>query len=345
MNVKNSILLLLCLVPILASCGKEEPIVGNREPALTEAQMQWKGHQRSIAATDPLYLSLEVVEDGYKMIRAYRPKALESKDQVEWGWRFTVKNKSQTDLPVTVKYQLLDKDSFELTTDTESRRIKAGETITIQNSSTMTYDDAQKVARSGWRLSSGEDRQNQAQVGGSKGRREEGMIRSVEIPTPQQEYGKQLAESREQQEEFWKQAEASRKLQEEQRQLLAESARQREEESKRQLSESQNPQGVALAQSQAEESKKQQEEYQRQLEESKAEAEKQRKAYWDSVEESKRQAEEAWKLQVEYRRQKEEAGRQLEKSAEQQKRFDQILTTWEEQQKQYQKYLDKLEQK
>jgi len=156
--VRNSLyailsVLLLYFVLIITSCG-------DRQPSLSSAQMQWKMYNRNVDTDDPNY-PLEVIEDGYKMIRAYRTKAMTIKgtkipatNEVEWGWKFTVKNKSKKDFNVTVEYILKDKDLFKVASDTKySQYVKTGKIVTIQSTSTMSYERAKRVVGNGWEIS------------------------------------------------------------------------------------------------------------------------------------------------------------------------------------------------
>src|SRR3990172_4242843 len=89
------------------------------QPKLTKEQTEWTLYHRNADTDEPNY-PLEVTEDGYKMIRVFRQETkkdgtlgIPTKYIVEWGWKFTVKNKSHARLLVSVSYTLRDKDDFD----------------------------------------------------------------------------------------------------------------------------------------------------------------------------------------------------------------------------------------
>ena len=80
-----------------------------RQPALTEKQKQWILFHRNVDTKDPDY-PLEVLEDGYKMIRVGKREARTIKGTeipasvyVEWGWKLTVRNRSSKSVRVSVR--------------------------------------------------------------------------------------------------------------------------------------------------------------------------------------------------------------------------------------------------
>lgn len=132
----------------LSSCS-------NDKPHLSRKHMEWKMFNRNLKIDDPNY-PVELIEDGYKMIKAYRVKARAIKgiefpdtDEVEWGWKATMRNKINRRLKVTIRYILKDKDEFEITFDTHTEYIEPNETITIRSTSTMDYNNLERVASSG----------------------------------------------------------------------------------------------------------------------------------------------------------------------------------------------------
>lgn len=128
----------------------------NSNPQLTTKEMEWKIFNRTVDTNDPNY-PLEIIEDGYKMIRAFREEGekikdveIHTNDKVEWGWRYTVKNKSNKSLKVGVTYILKDIDYFNITSDYESVYINPGEIITIRSTSYMDFQNVTRVFYSGW---------------------------------------------------------------------------------------------------------------------------------------------------------------------------------------------------
>src|SRR3990172_1427152 len=129
------------------------------QPKLTNEQTEWTLNHRNVDTDEPNF-PLEVTEDGYKMIRAFRQEA--KKDStlwipttytVEWGWKFTFKNKSHNRLLLSVSYTLRDKDDFELDADQGSEYALPGRTETIRSTSFMDYDTAKRVSNSIWTIS------------------------------------------------------------------------------------------------------------------------------------------------------------------------------------------------
>lgn len=134
-----------------------------RNPKLTRAQKQWKIYHRNVDTDNPEY-PLEVIEDGFKMIRAYKQEGRKYKGSeipavnlVEWGWKFTVKNKSKKDLYVDVTYKLKDKDGFEVTSSfvgyATGTWVKAGDIEILKGTSTMNYNGAKRIVGSSWNIS------------------------------------------------------------------------------------------------------------------------------------------------------------------------------------------------
>ena len=120
-----------------------------RQPSFTEHQMEWKIFNRNVD-TDELHRSLEVIEDGYKMIRLIKNEEYYS---VEWGWKFTVKNKSNAVILVSVTYILKDIDEFVVTKSKISEYVESGETKTIRKTSIISFDNVIRVVSSRWKVS------------------------------------------------------------------------------------------------------------------------------------------------------------------------------------------------
>jgi hypothetical protein len=90
---------------------------------------------------------LEVMNDGYNMVRVYQ--TLMDNYIAQWAWRVTLRNKTMNDVTFSFEYKLQDKDSFLLVSSMEkSRKIAPGETITIEKTDSMSYETAKRVAAS-----------------------------------------------------------------------------------------------------------------------------------------------------------------------------------------------------
>jgi hypothetical protein len=90
---------------------------------------------------------LEVVNDGYKMIRVYQD--LMEHDLVEWAWLVTLRNKTARETVFSVEYKLQDDDAFLLASSREQgRKIAPGETLTLEKRDSMPYANAKRVTAS-----------------------------------------------------------------------------------------------------------------------------------------------------------------------------------------------------
>jgi hypothetical protein len=91
--------------------------------------------------------SLEVVNDGYKMIRVYED--LMEHELVEWAWLVTLRNRTAHEITFSLQYKLEDADSFLLASSMEqSKKIGPGETLTLEKKDSMPYKNAKRVTAS-----------------------------------------------------------------------------------------------------------------------------------------------------------------------------------------------------
>jgi hypothetical protein len=90
---------------------------------------------------------LEVVNDGYKMVRIYED--LMEHELVEWAWLVTLKNRTAREINFFLEYKLQDADSFLLASSVEqSKKIGPGETLTLEKKDSMLYKSAKRVTAS-----------------------------------------------------------------------------------------------------------------------------------------------------------------------------------------------------
>ena len=90
---------------------------------------------------------LEVVNDGYKMVRIYED--LMEHDLVEWAWLVTLRNRTAREITFSLEYKLQDDDAFLLTSSRElSKKIGPGETLTLERKDSMPYASAKRVTAS-----------------------------------------------------------------------------------------------------------------------------------------------------------------------------------------------------
>ena len=90
---------------------------------------------------------LEVVNDGYKMVRVYED--LMEHELVEWAWLVTLRNKTAREVIFSLEYKLQDDDAFLLASSREqSKKIAPGETLTLEKKDSMPYASAKRVTAS-----------------------------------------------------------------------------------------------------------------------------------------------------------------------------------------------------
>lgn len=109
---------------------------------------QFVGYQRNVDTKDPLF-PIEVVNDGFKMVRVYQN--FPGNYLVEWSWRVLLKNRSSHAVKINFEYKLRDQDSFLLTSSSESfQKIAAGQTLAIEKTDFLPYETAERVAIGDW---------------------------------------------------------------------------------------------------------------------------------------------------------------------------------------------------
>jgi hypothetical protein len=90
---------------------------------------------------------LEVINDGYKMVRVYQD--LMEHELVEWAWLVTLRNRTAREVTFSLEYKLQDDDSFLLASSREqSKSIAPGETVTLENKDSMAYESAKRITAS-----------------------------------------------------------------------------------------------------------------------------------------------------------------------------------------------------
>jgi hypothetical protein len=106
------------------------------------------GYERKVDTKDPLF-PLEVVNDGFKMIRVYQD--LPGSYLVEWTWRALVKNKSPRMVELIFEYKLQDQDALLVASSKELlKKIAVDETVLIEKTDYLPYEKAKRVMNSNW---------------------------------------------------------------------------------------------------------------------------------------------------------------------------------------------------
>jgi hypothetical protein len=109
---------------------------------------QFIGYQRNVDTKDPLF-PLEVLNDGFKMIRVYQD--FPGIYLVEWTWRVLLKNKTSRTVEITFEYKLQDQDAFLVASSKEFfKKIAVGETVIVEKTDHLPYETAKRVMNSNW---------------------------------------------------------------------------------------------------------------------------------------------------------------------------------------------------
>lgn len=102
-----------------------------------------------IDADDPDY-PLEFISDGYKFTNIVEK-------QINWVWEYTVLNKSDKTLKITVTYKLIDKDDFIIISSTgegyASKNSDKNSEITIKGEGSIPIYDLNRVYDNTWSIS------------------------------------------------------------------------------------------------------------------------------------------------------------------------------------------------
>ena len=98
---------------------------------------------------DPDY-PLEFISDGYKFINIV-------KEQVNWVWQYTVLNKSDKFLTVTVAFKLKDKDNFIICSSSNDEYANKHSEITIKGEGSIPIYELKRVYDRTWGVSYHED--------------------------------------------------------------------------------------------------------------------------------------------------------------------------------------------
>lgn len=104
---------------------------------------------------------LEYVSDGFKGVRISTQTVEVASfwdlwntpsSQVEYEWRYKVKNLTDTKLRISVTYKLVDKNSQVVASSDASKLAEPGETIEFEELGHLDYRDAQRVTDSSWSI-------------------------------------------------------------------------------------------------------------------------------------------------------------------------------------------------
>lgn len=108
---------------------------------------QFVDYRRNVPTKAPDY-PLEATGDGFKMVRIFRDM---DTDMVEWIWRVTLRNKTASDVVVTLDYRLQDDDALPVTTSQAvGWKIPPGQTVSLEKTDFLPYAKAIQVTGSSW---------------------------------------------------------------------------------------------------------------------------------------------------------------------------------------------------
>jgi len=113
-------------------------------PSYTELRVS-KAPNKWIDTDDPDY-PLEFISDGYKFTNIV-------KERVNWVWQYTVLNKSDKKLEITVNFKLKDKDNFIISSSAEKGHADKHSEITIKGGDNIPIYELNRVYGSTWTIS------------------------------------------------------------------------------------------------------------------------------------------------------------------------------------------------
>jgi hypothetical protein len=94
--------------------------------------------------TQDLRSPLEVVSEGFKMIRVYQD--FPDNYRVEWTWRIFLKNSSSSEVAFVLEYTLRDADDLLVASSKDTlRRIAAGESVMVEKIDYLPHEQAKRA--------------------------------------------------------------------------------------------------------------------------------------------------------------------------------------------------------
>jgi len=156
--MKRTILFITSLLLIVGCSKLEVPSLSETDKIFKYNPNQFIDWNKDRDLRDP---PLVLFNNGYKMIKLEKNPEIKDQDgyvqrpesyTVVWGWMFDIQNTSSTRMSVTVTYNLLDKDGFEITNDIKSIFLEFGERDIIRSTSIFDYTDLDRVYSSNFEL-------------------------------------------------------------------------------------------------------------------------------------------------------------------------------------------------
>lgn len=118
---------------------------------LTSAEQQW--HELGSGTWEPQW-PIDVLSGGHKLLvireqRQRRGNNPASTDlitqQIEWGWRAVMKNNGQVGGTLYLTYEVLDPDSFVVTTSEATQFLQPGSTVSVRGTGFIPIEDRKRL--------------------------------------------------------------------------------------------------------------------------------------------------------------------------------------------------------
>jgi hypothetical protein len=118
---------------------------------LTSAEQQW--HELGSGTWEPQW-PIEVLSGGHKLIaireqRQRRGDNPASADlvtqQIEWGWRAVMRNNGQVGGTLYLTYEVLDPDSFVVSTSDVTQFLHPGNTVSVRGNGFVPIEDRKRL--------------------------------------------------------------------------------------------------------------------------------------------------------------------------------------------------------
>jgi len=138
------LILFLCILAYLLVPGLGPRLNWLLTPSYTTLKVSMAS-DKWIDTDDPDY-PLEFISDGYKFTNIV-------KERVNWVWEYTVLNKSDKNLKITITFKLKDKDSFIIDSSVESGYANKHSEITIKGGSNIPIYELNRVYGPTWTIS------------------------------------------------------------------------------------------------------------------------------------------------------------------------------------------------
>jgi hypothetical protein len=137
----------------LVSCGESE-VKRVEEFKLSQEQQKWKVYELN-ETPESTCLPFLVKSHAFRFVQSsiqnkteFEPKLKTKESILEWEWQVTIENYSNVYYYLTVEYSLLAADNSVVCSTIYSAKelVQVGDTVTIQNHSTLSYYELERVS-------------------------------------------------------------------------------------------------------------------------------------------------------------------------------------------------------